>query len=107
MHIHEEKRDGAFILRLSGRLDAMTGPVAEEHVQRAIDSDPKKLALDFSEVDYLSSAGLRILLSATKKMQNIGGACVVFSVAPKVMNVIRMAGFDKVVKIVATEQDAL
>ncbi len=107
MQIHEEKKDGAVIFRLSGRLDAMTGPVVEEHVQRAIDAGPKKLLLDFSEVDYLSSAGLRILLSATKKMQSISGKCVVFSIAPKVMNIIRMAGFDKVVEIVATEQDAL
>jgi anti-anti-sigma factor len=107
MHIHEDQQDDILIFRLSGRLDAMTAPVVEEHVKKAIESGPKKLAFDCAKVEYLSSAGLRVLLSTSKKMQAAGGKFIAFSLAPSVKSIIEMAGFDKVVTLVDTEHEAL
>ena len=107
MHIHEDQKDDILIFRLSGRLDAMTAPVVEEHVKKAIDNAPKKLAFDCAKVEYLSSAGLRVLLSTSKKMQAQGGKFIAFSLAPSVKSIVEMAGFDKVIMLVDTEQEAL
>ena len=106
MHIHEDQQDNILIFRLSGRLDAMTAPVVEEHLKKAIEDKPEKLAFDFEKVEYLSSAGLRVLLSASKKMSALGGKFIAFSLAPSVKHIVQMAGFDKVVTLADTEHEA-
>lgn len=105
MQIQREEVSDAVIFHLTGRLDASNSPVVEEHIHREIQADPSRLIFDFEGVEYLSSAGLRILLSATKKLG--AGRVMVYGVMPRVMETVRMAGFDKVLSIVASRDDAL
>ena len=72
-----------------------------------IDEDRIRLLLDFTRVDYLSSAGMRVLLSATKKLKMKRGALILFSVPEESLEVLKMAGFDKILHVCPSEKEAL
>lgn len=104
----EKKKDGILVLYVSGRLDAVSSPQLEKKVMAAIDAeDSSKVLMDFEKVEYLSSAGMRLLLSTTKKMKNKNGKFVICSITEPVIEVIKMAGFDHILNIRANENEAL
>lgn len=105
MQVQRDEREKGLIFHVSGRLDAMGSPLLEEHVHREMAAPPERLVFDLTDVDYLSSAGLRILLATTKQLGS--GKVVIYGVAPRVMETIRMAGFDKVLEIASGEDEAL
>lgn len=107
IHIEEESKKDVLILKLIGRLDAISSPLAERKIFDYINSGQVKLLLNFSGVDYLSSAGMRMLLSITKKLRSLSGKVILFGVTPNVMDVLKMSGFDHVLEIVKTEEDGL
>lgn len=107
MQFSEEKQGDVVILRINGRIDAITSPQLEKKVHSIIDTGHHKVLFDFSNVEYLSSAGMRLLLSATKKLQTLKGKLVVCSVEQDVMDVIKMAGFNSILTITTNEDKAL
>lgn len=107
VEIKQEEKDGVCILQLKGRLDAITSPGVERKVFEIIEKGQNKLLLDFSHVDYLSSAGMRVLLSILKKLRSAGGKLIVCSVTLNVMDVLKMSGFDRVLEISSSEGEAL
>ena len=78
------------IIEVAGRLDTTTAPMLDKAINEDI-KDAKNLILDIKDVAYISSAGLRVLLSAQKKMQKIG-SMKVRNVCPDVMEVFEMTG---------------
>lgn len=107
VEIQEEKKEGISILFLKGRLDALTSPMTEKRVFELINSGENKLLLNFSEVEYISSAGMRMLLSATKKIKTISGKLVLCNLTHPVMEVLKMSGFDHVLELARNEGDAV
>ncbi|MCE5316993.1 MAG: STAS domain-containing protein [Parachlamydia sp.] len=107
VEVKEEKKGDILILRMRGRLDAVSSPATEKKVFECINSGQSKLILDFSGISYLSSAGMRMLLSTTKKLKSLSGRLVVSSVNPNVMDVLKMSGFDHVLDLSPTEDEAL
>ena len=87
----------ATILEVVGRLDTITAPALDKAINEDI-KDVKNLILDLKEVAYVSSAGLRVLLSAQKKMQKVGSMKVV-NVCEAVMDVFEMTGFADILVI--------
>lgn len=85
------------IIELAGRLDTTTAPALDNTISRDI-ADTKKLILDLKSLEYISSAGLRVLLSAQKKMQKIGSMKVI-NVCEAVMEVFEMTGFADILTI--------
>ena len=85
-------------LALSGRLDTITAPLLEEHI-RAIEHDIHTLTFDFSELIYVSSAGLRVLLIAQKQMSG-QGKMLVCNVSQAVQEVLDITGFSDILSIV-------
>ena len=79
------------VIELSGRLDTTTAPALDKTINEDI-GDTKNLVLDVKGMEYISSAGLRVLLSAQKKMQKIGSMKVT-GVCEEVMEVFEMTGF--------------
>lgn len=102
-----DKRGDVLILRLKGRLDAISSPAAEKKVFECINSGETNLVLDFEGVDYLSSAGMRMLLSTTKKLKGLSGKLVLCSINPNVMDVLKMSGFDHVLELCSDDNEAL
>lgn len=107
VNLQEEKIGDVLVLRIKGRLDAVSTGSAEKRVFDFIDHGQNKLLLNFAEVDYLSSAGMRMLLATTKRLKPLSGKLVVCSVSTNVMDVLRMSGFDHVIELSKSEQDAL
>lgn len=107
LRIALEEIEHRVILRIDGRLDAPSAPILERKISSLMEEGHCHLILDFSSVDYLSSAGMRVLLSATKKLRAKKGELILFSVADDVGEIIKMAGFDKILHICSTEKEAL
>lgn len=105
--VKDEMHGDILILHLSGRLDAVSSPTAERKVFDYINNGQQKLLLDFADISYLSSAGMRMLLSVTKKLKTLSGKLVICTVTPGVMDVLKMSGFDHVLEISKTQEDGL
>lgn len=105
--VSERQERDVMVLHMDGRLDAATSPLIERKVDAFIEAGQRKFILNFEQVDYLSSAGMRFLLSVTKKLDQLEGKMVLASVSPEVMEVMRMAGFDRLLHICHTEPEAL
>ena len=85
------------VIELVGRLDTTTAPALDKTVNEDI-ADTKNLVLNMKRLEYISSAGLRVLLSAQKKMQKIGSMKVT-NVREEVMEVFEMTGFADILTI--------
>jgi len=99
MTITKDLNGSALTLALSGRLDTMTAPELEKELQASLDG-VTELTLDLKELDYLSSAGLRVLLSAQKKMNGCGGAMTVANANSTLMEIFEVTGFADILTIV-------
>ena len=84
-------------IQIFGRLDTITAPTLDKTIQEEI-GNTKNLILDLKSLEYISSAGLRVLLGAQKKMQKIGSMKVV-NVCEEVMEVFEMTGFADILVI--------
>ena len=91
------KTEQATTVQVAGRLDATTAPVLENTISKEIEST-QNLILDLKDLTYISSAGLRVLLSAQKKMQKIG-SMTVKNVCPQVMEILEITGFADILVI--------
>ena len=97
MTIEIKKNADVTTIEIAGRLDTTTAPVLEKTINEDI-GDAKNLVLDVKGLEYISSAGLRVLLGAQKKMQKIGSMKVV-NVCADVMEVFEMTGFADILVI--------
>ena len=98
MTIEIKKNASETIIEIVGRLDTVTAPALDKAINEDI-GDAKNLVLDVNGLEYISSAGLRVLLAAQKKMQKIGSMKVV-GVCDEVMEVFEMTGFADILVIV-------
>ncbi|MBN1914887.1 MAG: STAS domain-containing protein [Parachlamydiales bacterium] len=107
LDIELEQFDEKVILRVEGRLDAASTPILEKKINALLEEGYSSLAIDFSSVEYLSSAGMRLLLSVTKNLKKKEGDLILFSIDEEVMEIIKMAGFENLFHICSTEKEAL
>ena len=97
MTIEIKKKGAEALLELSGRLDTSTAPVLDKTIQEEI-SESANLVLDLKGLEYISSAGLRVLLSAQKRMRK-SGSMKLTNVCEEVMEVFEMTGFADILEI--------
>ena len=97
MTIEIKKNAEETIIEIVGRLDTITAPALDKTINEDA-SDAKNLVLDVKGMEYISSAGLRVLLGAQKKMQKIGSMKVI-NVCEEVMEVFEMTGFADILVI--------
>jgi anti-sigma B factor antagonist len=97
MTIEIKKNKEELILEITGRLDTTTAPALEKTINENLEG-VKTLILDLKSLEYISSAGLRVLLSAQKKMQQVG-EMKVMNVCELVMEVFEMTGFADILAI--------
>ena len=97
MTMEIKKNAEVMIIEIAGRLDTTTAPALEKAINEDI-GYAKNLVLDLKGVQYISSAGLRVLLGAQKKMQKIGSMKVT-NVCEAVMEVLEMTGFADILVI--------
>lgn len=106
MEAQVEEKGDIVIVRIKGRLDAASSPQLEKQINSIIDAGHFKLLLNFADVEYLSSAGMRLMLSVSKKLKHLEGKVVACALNDEVMDVIKMAGFHQVLELYPSEADS-
>ena len=97
MEILKTREDASLVLALVGRLDTVTAPALEAEVSNSLDG-VTQLVMDFEKLDYISSAGLRVLLAAQKRM-NKQGNMTVKNVNADIREVFEITGFCDILTI--------
>ncbi|NGX56318.1 MAG: Anti-sigma F factor antagonist [Candidatus Anoxychlamydiales bacterium] len=107
LEINIEEISSKIVLRLVGRIDAKTAPTLQNKIEVLLKEGYKNINLDFSNISYLSSAGLRVLISSTKELEKEKGRLTIFSVLDNVYEIIKLTGFEKILNIYKNEKQAL
>ena len=104
MNISKSEIDSTTVFRLDGDLDTNTSPLAEQAFNEAIAAGTGAMLVNLSDVGFVSSAGLRILLSAAKQL---GGQLRVCGLNETVNEVFEISGFITIFSVFPTEEEAL
>ena len=107
VQIHTSKEGNGTVVQLQGKVDATSAPSVEQALVGVIDQGEKRLVLDCAGLDFISSAGLRSLLLAVKKMKAAGGAISLAALQPNVKEVFDISGFSALFTIHGSRADAL
>jgi anti-anti-sigma factor len=107
MTIDTRKESSVLVVSFRGKLDASASIEAEKKVMGLISGGETKVLLDLSGMDYISSAGLRVLLAVAKKMKAGKGAAAVSGVKGAVDEVFRISGFKSIFRMFPTQEEAL
>lgn len=97
MTIEIKKKQQETVIEIVGRLDTITAPALDKTINEII-VDSKNIVIDAKGLEYISSAGLRVLLGAQKKMQKFGSMKLI-NVCDDVMEVFEMTGFAEILTI--------
>ena len=106
MEITNRNVDDVTIVDISGSLDTQTSGAASDEISK-IAQDATKLLINLEKLDFLSSAGLRVILRAAKQIKGSGGAIKLCNAAGVVKEVMEISGFGSLLDLHATEEDAL
>lgn len=92
---------------LKGRIDAMSTAEIQKEFNALTLTGERTMVVDFTEVNYISSAGLRVFLSVQKQLKRVGGEIILLGLAPQVMNIFNISGLDQVFCIVSTKDEII
>jgi anti-sigma B factor antagonist len=98
LNIHREQIGDHLTMTLSGRLDRATAPDLEAKISSSLDG-VNKLTFDFRELEYISSAGLRVILAAQKRLKK-DDAVVIKGASPEIKDIFDVTGFSRILKVV-------
>lgn len=107
MSIISSNNNGVFIIMPGGRLDTNTSPEAEEMMVAAVEAGETKVVFDFSKTDYISSAGLRVILKAAKILKPKSGNVSLCNANEQIDEVLEISGFLTMIKCYDTLDDAI
>jgi anti-anti-sigma factor len=96
MDLTHQVSNGLLVIRPKSRVDSGTAMAFEAHCTSLISEGPTRVIIDFSDVDYISSAGLRALLIIVKKAKSLGGALTLCGLKGSVREVMAVSGFDTI-----------
>jgi anti-anti-sigma factor len=99
--------DGTIIISIPKRFDIDSIPFIEKELGLVYEKNPARVLFDFSGTDYLSSAGMRLLLSSLRTITGSGGTVALSSLCRQVKYVFEISGFDKIFTIYETREKAL
>jgi anti-sigma B factor antagonist len=107
MDVEVKTAGDAYILILMKRFDAYTAGSVEATLNKLVAEGARKVVCDFSQTEYLASAGLRVLITATRNLQRAGGKLVLCSIKPHVQEVFDISGLKKIFKMYDSADAAL
>ncbi len=107
MEISTSESGDVRILSFQGNLDTNTAPDAESEINGLIDGGAQKLLVNFEKLDYISSAGLRILLATAKKLKASSGDLKICCLNQTVQEVFDISGFSTILSVASSEEEAL
>ena len=107
MEITQSSNGGITVVSLTGRFDAQSAGQVDASLQQAVQGAAARLVVDMAKVEYVSSAGLRVLLAVAKKVGSGGGRLVLCGLQPYVLEVFEVAGFTAIFQIMPDASQAL
>ena len=107
MTIALESAANAHIVALQGQINSANAATTEAEVLALVDSGHKNLVIDFSGLDYISSAGLRMVLVVAKRLKQAEGQLVLCAMQPHIHEVFDISGFLAILNVTATRSEAL
>jgi anti-anti-sigma factor len=106
LDIEHKDKDEVTIVYFFGKMDTRTSPDAEKYVNQLIDEGDKNILMNFEELDFISSTGLRVILATGKKLMG-SGKLAICNPNITVNDVLKMSGFNKMFGVYDTEEEAL
>ena len=107
MEIHEDAIDGNVVVGIGGQIDSTAAVEFEEKLVEIIDQGKNTMVIDFLKVKFISSAGLRVLLLAAKKVKPYGGKILLCNLSDDVKEVFDISGFSSLFNIYANVSEAI
>ena len=107
MDVTTERRDGVLTARVSGRIDGSNAVQLEEAVRTAIEESDRAVLIDCEGLSFISSAGLRVVLLTAKTLMGRNAGFALCSLSEPIREVFRIGGFDSIVAIHPTREEAL
>ena len=107
MQISVKTTNEVKVLAFEGRLDTQTSPDAQQQLTRLIEEGETKILVNLEKLDYISSAGLRVLLVVAKQLKTTDGELRICSLNEVVKEIFDISGFDMILPISASESEAL
>ncbi|MEE9576589.1 MAG: STAS domain-containing protein [Gemmatimonadota bacterium] len=107
MEISTREIDSISVVRIEGSLDTNTAPEAQQHLDSLQDAGSQKILIDFEALDYISSAGLRVLLVTAKRLGGSGGSLHICGLNETVDEVFEISGFSVILNVFGTADEAM
>lgn len=107
MEITEARERGVAIVAPAGRIDSTTSDRLEQHLVALVKSGARRVVVDMSGVEYISSAGLRVMLALAKRIKDVRGALAICALSDPVKTVFSLAGFLPLFVVDATRDAAV
>lgn len=107
MNVDFERQNGNLIASVQGSVDGTNAAEFQAMLQGAVQEEDKGMLLDFGSLEYISSAGLRVLLLVAKDMQRKSANFGVCSLSGQVRELFTVSGFDQIISIHDDQKDAL
>lgn len=107
MNTSKEKIGNFSVLKIKGRIDTIHSSALEDEVNQLFDSGDKNLIFNCSEMNYISSSGLRVFLVAQKKVISINGKLYLCNMQPAIQDIFTISGFSNLFRIFDTQEEIL
>ena len=107
MEIIQKEENGIVSITIKGRLDADSSPEAEKVVKDALEGQTTRVLFNLASLEYLSSAGLRVLLGAAKEMRRKNGKIVLCALNEFVKEIFEVSGFQSLIPIAESVESGI
>lgn len=107
MEISTQEQKRVSVMSVSGRVDSATAPDLENSLKKLVEADKTQIVLDLKDVEYMSSAGLRAMVSTLKAVKRVNGDLRLANPSPRVEEVLRLAGLTSIFSIHPTQDEAV
>lgn len=105
--VHVSRRGDASVLALKGRVDATNSNQIHERIMDEVEKGCKRMAIDFSEVSYISSAGLRVFIYASKVLSKNSGTLSICALDENIKKIFEISGLSKLFRITEDVESGL
>ena len=107
MEIETRKQENATVVKVTGKMDAVSSPELEKELVQLMAEGEKNFVVDLAELDYISSAGLRVILATAKRLKDKEGKILLASLQDMVKEVFEISGFSAIIPIYESVEFAL
>ncbi len=107
MAIYAEREVEALVIKADGRIDGLNARQFQEDLTAEISEKDNTVILNFESLSYISSAGIRVILTTAKMLQRRRGRLALCSLTDSVREIFEISGFDQIIPVHATKEEAI